>query len=284
MTSEFKIQDLEAPGWQVLVSLTATWPAIRHGEDLLGDFRTAAKTFRLRAVLEGLRQYLLSAKLNYLEGVKLVVVNQLPGSTTDRIGAALLAAPEAGRCLGAGVAQQIGAEVAQALNSLQSEAYRRTVNLDLVDELRRGEAERPAWMPKEQAIDPIRAALVRAGRRQTLWRRIRSASAEHFDVPLVPPTEPVVAGSITVVGSIFSVVDRTRRLSVQGACKASAVVKELGINARTFACQVNDPKLFSRIRALPPGQSMTLEMDVVDLIAYGGELRRSCLVKEVKEG
>ncbi|EHR69317.1 hypothetical protein BurJ1DRAFT_0427 [Burkholderiales bacterium JOSHI_001] len=283
MTSKFKIQDLEAPGWQVLVSLTATWPVVRHGEDLLGDFRAAAKTFRLRAVLEGLRQCLLNAKPSHLEGVKLVVVNQLPGSTTDRIGAALLAAPEAGRRLGAGVAQQIGAEMAQALNALQSEAYRRTVNLDLVDELRRGDAERPAWMPKEQAIDPIRAALVRAGRRQTLWRRVRSASAEQFDIPLVPHTEPVVVGSIAVDGSIISVVDRTRRLSVQGACKASAVVRKLGISARTFSCQVDDQKLFARIRALPPGQSMTLEMDVVDVIAHGGELRRSCLVTGLKE-
>lgn len=283
MTSKFKIQDLEAPGWQVLVSLAATWPVVRHGEDLLGDFRAAAKTFRLRAVLEGLKQCLLHAQPSHLEGVKLVVVNQLPGGFTDRIGAALLAAPEAGRRLGAGVAQQISAEIAQALNSLQSEAYRRMVNVDIVDELRRGDAERPSWMPREQAIDPTRAALVRAGRRQTLWRRVRSASAEQFDIPLVPPTEPVVAGSITVDGSIISVVDRTRRLSVQGACKASPVVKKLGISARTFSCQVNDPKLFARIRALPPGQSMTLEMDVVDVIAHGGELRRSCLVTGLKE-
>lgn len=37
------------------------------------------------------------------------------------------------------------------------------------------------------------------------------------------------------------------------------------------------------IRSLPPGQSMTLEMDAVDVIAHGGELRRSFLVTVLKE-
>jgi hypothetical protein len=278
MRSKFRVQDLELPGWQVLMSLTATWPVVRHGEDLLGDFRAAARTFRLRTVLEGLKQYLVAAKPAHLDGVKLAVVNQLPGSNSDRIGAALLAAPDIGRRLASGVAQQVSTELVQALNALQAEAYRRMSNLDIVDELRRGDAGRPGWMPREQAIDPIRAALVRAGRRQTLWRKVRSGSAEQFDIPAVLPTDPVVVGSITLDGSIISITDRTRRLLLQGACKASPVVKKLGISARTFACQVEDPRLFARVRALPPGQSMTLEVNVVDVVTHGGELRRSCQV------
>ena len=176
----FKMQELESPGWQSIASLTASWSVVRHGDDLLGDFRAAAKTIRLRAVLEGLKQGLVNAKPAHLEGVKLAVLNQLPGSHTDQIGAVLLAAPETGRKLGAGVAQQIGADISQALNALQTEAYRRMVNRDLVDEYRPVEAQRPTWMPGEQPVDPLRAALVRAGRRQTLWRRIRGGAAEHF--------------------------------------------------------------------------------------------------------
>ena len=278
----FKMQELESPGWQAIASLTANWSVVRHGEDLLGDFRAAAKTLRLRAVLEGLRQGLVNAKPGYLEGVKLAVLNQLPGSHTDQIGAVLLAAPETGRKLGAGVAQQISAEVSQALNALQTEAYRRMVNRDLVDEYRRVEAKRPAWMPGEQPVDPLRAALVRAGRRQTLWRRIRGGAAEHLDMPEVPPTDPKVMGTITLDGSIITITDRNRRLSLQGACKASPLVKELAIAARTFACQVEDAALFTRIRALPPGLSMTLEVEVVESIAFAGELKRTYAVTDLK--
>lgn len=107
----FNMQELESPGWQSIASLTASWSVVRHGDDLLGDFRAAAKTIRLRAVLEGLKQGLVNAKPAHLEGVKLAVLNQLPGSHTDQIGAVLLAAPETGRKLGAGVAQQIGADI-----------------------------------------------------------------------------------------------------------------------------------------------------------------------------
>ena len=42
---------------------------------------------------------------------------------------------------------------------------------------------------------------MRAGRRQTLWRRIRGGAAEHFDVPEVPPTDPKVVGAITLDGA-----------------------------------------------------------------------------------
>ncbi len=278
----FKMQELESPGWQSIASLTASWSVVRHGDDLLGDFRAAAKTIRLRAVLEGLKQRLVNAKPSHLEGVKLAVLNQLPGSHTDQIGAVLLAAPEAGRKLGAGVAQQIGADIAQALNALQTEAYRRMVNRDLVDEYRPVEVKRPAWMLGEQPVDPLRAALVRAGRRQTLWRRIRGAAAEHFDVPEVPPTDPKVVGSITLDGSILTTADRQRRLTLQGACKVSPTARKLGIAARTFTCQVDDAALFARIRAVPPGQSMSLEVDVVEAIAFAGELRRSYAVTDLR--
>lgn len=278
----FKMQELDAPGWQSIASLTASWSVVRHGDDLLGDFRAAAKTIRLRTVLEGLKQGLVNAKPAHLEGVKLAVLNQLPGSHTDQIGAVLLAAPETGRKLGAGVAQQIGADMAQALNALQTEAYRRMVNRDLVDEFRPVEAKRPAWMPGEQPVDPLRAALVRAGRRQTLWRRIRGSAPEHFDVPEVPPTDPKVVGAITLDGSIISTADRHRRLALQGACKASPVARKLGITARTFTCQVEDAALFARIRAVPPGQSMSLEVDVVEAIAFAGELRRTYAVTDLK--
>lgn len=278
----FKMQELEAPGWQGIASLTTSWSVVRHGEDLLGDFRAAARTLRLRAVLDGLRQGLVNARPGYLDGVKLVVLNQLPGSHTDQIGAVLLAAPETGRKLAAGVAQQIGADVLQALNALQTEAYRRMVNRDLVDEFRTVDAKRPAWMPGEQPVDPLRAALVRAGRRQTLWRRIRGGAAEHLDVPEVPPTDPRVMGKITLDGSIITITDRNRSLSIQGACKASPLAKELGIAARTFACQVEDPGLFTRIRSIPPGQSMSLEVDVVESIAFAGELKRIYAVTDLK--
>ena len=278
----FKMQELEAPGWQSIASLTASWSVVRHGEDLLGDFRAAAKAIRLRTVLDGLKESLVNAKPVHLEGVKLAVLNQLPGSHTDQIGAVLLAAPETGRKLGAGVAQQIGAEISQALNALQNEAYRRMVNRDLVDEYRPVDAKRPAWMPGEQPVDPLRAALVRAGRRQTLWRRIRGGAAEHFDVPEVPPTDPKVVGTITLDGSIISTADRQRRLALQAACKASPVATRLGIAARTFTCQVEDTVLFARIRAVPPGQSMSLEVDVVEAIAFAGELRRTYAVTDLK--
>jgi len=272
--TKFRIQDLEAPGWVVLLSLTASWPVVRQGDELLGDFRLAAKALRLRGVLEGLRQRLIDARPGYLDGVKLVVVNQLNALQADRIGAALLAAPETGRRLAAGVAQQISAELVQALNALQTEAYRRMVNDDLVDQLRRDEARRPAWMTEEQPIDAVRAALVKAGRRQTLWRRVRGGSAELFEIPSVPATEPRLVGSITLDGSIVSIVDRSRRFALQGACKASATVKKLEIGARSFACQVDDAALFARIRSLPPGQSLSLQVDVADSIVHGGELRR----------
>ena len=277
----FRMQELEASGWQGIASLTTSWSVVRHGEDLLGDFRAAARTLRLRAVLDRLR-YGLVNRPGYLEGVKLVVLNQLPGSHTEQIGAVPLVAPETGRKLGAGVAQQIGAEVLQALNALQTEAYRRMVNRDLVDEFRTVDAKRPAWMLGEQPVDPMRAALVRAGRRQTLWRRIRGGAAEHLDVPKVQPTDPRVMGRITLDGSIITITERHCRLSIQGACKASPLAKELGIAARTFVCQ--DPELFNCIRTIPPGQSMSLEVEVVESIAFAGELKRTYVMTGLKAG
>ena len=58
------------------------------------------------------------------------------------------------------------------------------------------------------------------------------------------------------------------------AAAASATVKKLEIGARSFACQVDDAALFARIRSLPPGQSLSLQVDVADSIVHGGELRR----------
>lgn len=278
------MKELEKPGWQVVASLTATWPVLRLNDDVFGDFRAAAKAMLLHTVLESLRQPLVASKSDFVADVKLIVANHLPGPECGQVGAALLAAPVSGRRLGSGVAQRIGQEIVQALDALQAEAYQRmvslsaTANADFVESQRDERCQRPTWMPKEAALDAGRAALVKAGSKQTLWRRIRGGSAVQFDIPAVPPTEPQIQGSIVMDGSIAALVDRSRKLTFEGACKASPLVRQLDINQRTFNCQVEDAALFARIRTTPPGQSISLEADVADCVIYGGELQRTFLV------
>lgn len=269
--------DLESHGWQVLLSFTASWPVMRIGGDVFGDFRAAIKAMRLRAVLQRLLDQLIASKPD-LRGARLTVVNHLPADTVDRVGAALLAAPESGSRLPAGVAQRVASEFLQALNALQSEAYERTTNLDMVDQFRKDQALRPAWMGKAEAIDASRAALVRSGRRNALWLRVRDGATTQFDVPHVPTTRPIDAGAICLEGSIIAINDRSRRVIVQGACKTSAVVKRLKLTTRVYNAQIHDQDVFARLRVLPPDRAISFDVQVAESIVHGGELQRHFLI------
>ena len=95
------------------------------------------------------------------------------------------------------------------------------VNRDLVDEYRPVEAQRPTWMPGEQPVDPLRAALVRAGRRQTLWRRIRGGA---------PPRAPPAFGRLRSAMTLSLTYDHR----AMDGTPASKFLADLKVNLENF--------------------------------------------------
>ena len=96
--------------------------------------------------------------------------------------------------------QAVGKDLMQALGALRDEAYARMPGKDLVHEARTRRSARAAWMGPELALDPLRAALVRAGRKHQVWVKLGSVRGELLEIPDVPPTDPALSGRIMVEG------------------------------------------------------------------------------------
>jgi hypothetical protein len=279
---KFAVQDLGAPGWLQVITLTCSWAALRWEEDVVGLVGKGYKVQRdFRVILEGLWALRLKAKPELTQEAKVEILDIWPGRYVDQMGVVIMLLGSASRRQRAELATSLGKELMQALGAYREEAYARLPGKDLVHEARSRRDVRSEWMGKELPIDPLRAALVRAGRKCQVWTRLGSAKAELFEMPDVPPTEPVVSGHITVDGSVVELNDANKRLTVSGICKNSPAVKQLAISGRFFNCELADPRLYDAVRRAAPGKPFCFDVDVMDAIFDGGELRRSYRITDV---
>lgn len=269
------VQDLSAPGWIQVIALLCSWQAIKRDDDVLGFVDGAYKVQRcLRTLLEGLLALRIKADSSLLEEAKIEIPDIWPGRTPDQMGVVLMLLSSASRSRRAELTQALGKDLIQALGALRDEAYARMPGKDLVHEARARRDARPAWMGPDLPVDPLRAALIRAGRKHQVWVKLGSARGELLEIPDVPPTDPVVSGRITVEGIIVQLNDADRTLKIAGSCKDSPVAHELTVMGRFFDCEVPETGLYDTLRRAAPGKAHVFELDVLDSIVDGGELRR----------
>jgi hypothetical protein len=278
---KFAADQLSAPGWLQVIALTCSWSASKWEDDVVGLVNGAFKAQRgLRVVLEGLLALRLQANPELAQDTKIEVLDIWPGRHPDQMGVVLMALGSASRRQRAEMASSLGKDLLQALGAYREEAYKRLPGKDLVHEARSRRDARSDWMGPELPIDPLRAALIRAGRKRQIWSRLRSAKTELFEIPDVPPTDPVVSGRITVGGLIVQLNDADRTLKVSGTCKDSPATKALVISGRFFDCEMGEPQLYDTLRRAPPGKQFSFGLDVMDVIVDGGELRRGYRLAE----